>query len=96
MLALASVAALSGWALFRIEVLFKPVLPTELPAALDRTVVALALGVSVGAAVVAVLGSGLAPARARPTTTDGAYSQPIFLKRRQRKKQITAMTTTTV
>ena len=36
---------LSGWALFRIEVLFKPVLPTELPAALDRTVVALALGV---------------------------------------------------
>ena len=36
-LALASVAALSGWALFRIEVLFKPVLPTELPAALDRT-----------------------------------------------------------
>ncbi len=58
-LALASVAALSAWALFRIEVLFKPVLPTELPAALDRTVVALALGVSVGAAVIAVLGSGL-------------------------------------
>ena len=62
-LALASVAALSGWALFRIEVLFKPVLPTELPYALDRTVVALALGVSVGAAVVAVLRSGLSPAR---------------------------------
>ena len=59
MLALASVATLSGWALFRIEVLFKPVLPTELPAALDRIVVALALGVSVGAAVVAILSGGL-------------------------------------
>jgi len=58
-LTLASAAALSGWGLFRIEVLFKPVLPTELPYALDRTVVALALGVSVGAAVVAVLSSGL-------------------------------------
>jgi hypothetical protein len=58
-LTLASVAALSGWALFRIEVLFKPILPTELPHALDRTVVALALGVSVGAAVVAVLSSGI-------------------------------------
>jgi hypothetical protein len=58
-LALASVAALSGWALFRIEVLFKPVLPTELPYALDRTVVALALGVSAGAAVAAVLSSSL-------------------------------------
>jgi hypothetical protein len=58
-LTLASVASLSGWALFRIEVLFKPVLPTELPDALDRTVVSLALGVSVGAAVIAVLGSGL-------------------------------------
>jgi hypothetical protein len=58
-LTLASAAALSGWGLFRIEVLFKPVLPTELPDALDRTVVALALGVSVGAAVVAVLSSGL-------------------------------------
>ena len=30
-LALASVASLSGWALFRIQALFKPVLPTELP-----------------------------------------------------------------
>ena len=59
-LTLASAAALSGWGLFRIEVLFKPVLPTDLPYALYRTVVALALGVSVGAAVVAVLSSGLA------------------------------------
>jgi hypothetical protein len=58
-LTLASVAALSGWALFRIEVLFKPVLPTDLSYALDRTVVALALGVSVGAAVIAIVGGGL-------------------------------------
>ena len=58
-LTLASVASLSGWALFRIEVLFKPVLPTDLSFALDRTVVALALGVSVGAAVVAIGGAGL-------------------------------------
>jgi hypothetical protein len=58
-LTLASAAALSGWGLFRIDVLSNPVLPTDLPYALDRTVVALALGVSVGAAVVAVLSSGL-------------------------------------
>jgi len=71
-LALASVASLSGWALFRIEVLFKPVLPTELPYALDRTVVALALGVSVGAAVIAVVGSGLRlPELADDVTDDG-------------------------
>ena len=53
-LALASVASLSGWALFRIEVLFKPVLPTDLPFPLDRTTVALALGVSVAAAYLTV------------------------------------------
>ena len=49
-LALASVASLSGWALFRIQVLFKPVLPTDLPFPVDRTTVAIALGVSVAAA----------------------------------------------
>ena len=32
----ASVAALSGWAMFRFQALLKPVLPTELPAGLDR------------------------------------------------------------
>ena len=55
----ASVATLSGWALLRLQVLLKPVLPTELPDAADRTAVALALGVSTGAAVVAVMSSGL-------------------------------------
>ena len=53
-LALASVASLSAWGLFRLQSLLKPVLPTELPYALDRTTVALALGVSVAAAVLTV------------------------------------------
>ncbi len=53
-LALASVAALSGWALFRIEALLKPVLPTDLPFALDRTTIAAALAVSVAVAFLAV------------------------------------------
>lgn len=52
--ALASVAALSGWALFRIEVLTKPILPTDLPFWLDRGTTALALGLSVAAAYLAV------------------------------------------
>jgi hypothetical protein len=57
-LALASVASLSGWALFRIQALLKPVLPTDLPYPLDRTTLAVALGVSVAAAYLTVT-SGL-------------------------------------
>lgn len=53
-LALGSVAALSGWAIFRFQALLKPVLPTELPAALDRLSLALALGAAVAGAVLAV------------------------------------------
>ncbi|MEQ1786100.1 MAG: hypothetical protein ABL966_03525 [Acidimicrobiales bacterium] len=59
-LALASVAALSGWALLRIQALLKPVLPTALPFALDRTTIALALGVSLAAAYLAVTSGVLA------------------------------------
>jgi len=59
-LVLASVAALSGWVLFRIQVVLKPVLPTELPSALDRASLALALGASVAAAVAAVTSGALA------------------------------------
>ena len=59
-LALASVAALSGWGLFRIQSLIKPVLPTELPFALDRATVALALGASVAVAYLAVTSGALA------------------------------------
>ena len=57
-LALASVASLSGWALFRIQALLKPVLPTELPAPVDRTTLAFALGISIAAAYLTVT-SGL-------------------------------------
>jgi hypothetical protein len=58
-LALASVAALSGWALLRIQVLLKPVLPTALPYAADRATVALALATSAAAAYQAVTSAGL-------------------------------------
>lgn len=57
---LASVATLSGWALLRVQVLFKPVLPTELPFALDRATVALALAASVAGAYLAVTSGVLA------------------------------------
>ncbi len=59
-LALASVASLSGWALFRVQALLKPVLPTELPFAFDRATVALALGASVAVAYLAVTSGALA------------------------------------
>jgi hypothetical protein len=57
-LALASVASLSGWALFRIQALLYPVLPTELPYPVDRSTLAIALGVSIAAAYLTVT-SGL-------------------------------------
>lgn len=46
---LASVALLAGWALVRIGVLWKPVLPTTLPDWADRSITAVVLGVAVGA-----------------------------------------------
>src|SRR5690606_8252989 len=59
---LAAAAALAGWGVLRAEVLWTPVLPTELPFAVDRAVTALALGVPVGgAAVVLCDGRGRAP-----------------------------------
>ncbi len=59
-LALAAVAVLSGWALFRFESLRKPVLPTDLPFVLDRATIALALAVSAAAAYQAVTTGALA------------------------------------
>jgi hypothetical protein len=59
-LALAAVASLSGWALFRVEALLKPVLPTDLPFALDRATIALAIGISVAVAYQAVTSGALA------------------------------------
>lgn len=58
-LVLASVASLSGWALFRIEALTKPVLPTDLPFALDRATIALAIGTSLAVAFLAVTSGAL-------------------------------------
>ena len=58
-LSLLSVASLFGWAIFRIQVLTKPVLPTDLPFALDRASVALALGVSAAVAYLAVTSGAL-------------------------------------
>jgi hypothetical protein len=58
-LALASVATLSGWALLRIKVLTKPVLPTDLPAGLDRATTASALAVAIAAAYLRVASGAL-------------------------------------
>lgn len=56
---LASVATLSSWALLRYEVLLKPVIPTDVAPGMDRTTVAVAFGVAVAAAYLAVTGGGL-------------------------------------
>lgn len=64
---LASAACLGGWAVLRLLVLFKPVLPTSLPEGLDRAATALAIGVAVGVAAL-VLHSGAVAAA--PLTDD--------------------------
>jgi len=51
---LAAVSALAAWCIERNAVLFNPVLPTRLSFGVDRTVTAAALGICIGAAVVAV------------------------------------------
>lgn len=59
--ALAGAGALGGWALVRIQVLWKAILPTSLPAAGDRALTAFALGVVVGASVLVIRSGALAP-----------------------------------
>jgi hypothetical protein len=56
---LASLASLAGWAIMRIAGLVHPVLPTDLPFWLDRTSTAVAVGVAIGAAVLAVRSGAL-------------------------------------
>jgi hypothetical protein len=56
---LASLAALTGWAIMRIAALFHPVLPTDLPFWFDRSATAIAVGCSVGAAILAVRSGAL-------------------------------------
>ena len=57
---LAGAAAVIGWGLLRIEVLWMPVLPTDLPANLDRAVTALAIALAAAGAAVVVWSGGLA------------------------------------
>lgn len=68
---LAAVATVLGWAALRLEVLWKPVISTVLPASADRAGTALALGLAVAAAGVTVLAAGLA-APPRVTRVDDA------------------------
>jgi hypothetical protein len=71
-LTLAAAAALLGWAVLRAEVLWTPILPTELPANADRALTALALGLAVGAAGLVVWAGGVvAPRRAIAATAGG-------------------------
>ncbi len=56
---LASLAALAGWAIMRIAGLVHPVLPTDAPFWLDRTSTAIAVGIAVAAAVLAVRSGAL-------------------------------------
>jgi hypothetical protein len=62
---LAGVAAVVGWALLRIDVLWKPVLPTGLAYGLHRAGTALALALAVSAAALVVWSGGLAFSRPR-------------------------------
>jgi hypothetical protein len=64
---LAAAAALAGWALLRLSVLWKPVLPTDLPANLDRAATALAVAVAAGAAALTIRSGAVTPA---PLTDD--------------------------
>lgn len=59
--ALAGAASAAGWAIVRISVLWKAILPTSLSAATDRAITAVALGAAVGAAVAVVRSGALAP-----------------------------------
>ena len=74
---LASAAAVIGWGVLRADVLWKPVLPTDLPYNLDRACTALALGLSVAAAGLLVWSGGLAvgPRRATAATAGGGDPQ---------------------
>jgi hypothetical protein len=79
---LAAAAAMLGWGVLRFDVLTHPVLPTDLPAGLDRTLTVLALGLGVAAAVLAVHSGSLAVPEARlvddpsEAPEDGAAGAP--------------------
>jgi hypothetical protein len=66
-----------GWGVLRADVLWKPVLPTDLPYNLDRGLTALALGLAVAAAGLVVWSGGLvlSPGRATAATAGGGDPQ---------------------
>ena len=72
---LAGAAAVVGWGLLRVEVLWMPVLPTDLPAGVDRAVTALAIGVAAASAAVIVWSGGLA-VRPAPAGDDARPDAP--------------------
>ena len=74
--ALASACLLAGWVAMRWNVLSHAVLPTALPASLDRAATALAGGVAIGVAVVAVRSGGLASPRPGPATPGRPTASP--------------------
>ncbi len=59
--ALAGAASAAGWAIVRLSVLWKAILPTSLAPATDRALTAVALGAAVGTAVAVVRSGALAP-----------------------------------
>jgi hypothetical protein len=67
---LAAVAIVAAWALLRLDVFTKPVLPTDLSPTLDRALTAVALGLTIGAAAV------LALARPQPADPEEAAASP--------------------
>jgi hypothetical protein len=73
---LAAAAAVIGWGVLRANVLWTPVLPTELPAGLDRAVTALALGLAVGSAALVVWSGGVAFGRPDDPTDPEATETP--------------------
>jgi hypothetical protein len=68
-LTLAACAGVIGWAFLRLTVLWKPVLPTDLPYALDRGFTAVALGLALAAGGLVAWGGGLVPQAPRDAQT---------------------------
>ncbi len=69
-LTLAGAAAVIGWVLLRVSVLWKPVLPTDLPDGVDRAITALALGLALAGAAVIVWSGSLQVARTGAVATE--------------------------
>jgi hypothetical protein len=76
-LTLAACAGVIGWAFLRLNVLWKPVLPTDMPYALDRGITAVVLGLALGAGGLIAWGGGLVappPVAAAVASGEGGVS----------------------